>query len=177
MVHAPVFAVWFPFRAWLSGRSVVEGPVGAKQWSIQTWCYRTSGSERRVQTMPNDPHKRAGGGRAAKKFAKPRAVRRCSFVASVEVTESSTGTRLSARTSEVGLGGCYVDALNPFATGTQVRLRIVRDQGAFEAKAKVVYSDPSFGMGLSFTEIAPEQRLILENWLEEIVLQLRPVAQ
>jgi hypothetical protein len=32
-------------------------------------------------------------------------------------------------------------------------------------------------MGLSFTEIAPEQRLILENWLEEIVLQLRPVAQ
>jgi hypothetical protein len=70
-----------------------------------------------------------------------------------------------------------VDALNPFANGVQVKLRIVRDQGVFEATAKVVYSDPSFGMGLSFTEIAPEQRLILENWLEEIVLQLRPVAQ
>ena len=42
---------------------------------------------------------------------------------------------------------------------------------------KVVYSDLSFGMGLSFVEIAPEQRLILENWLEEMVLQLRPVAQ
>jgi hypothetical protein len=70
-----------------------------------------------------------------------------------------------------------VDALNPFATGTHVKVRIVRDQGAFEASAKVVYSDPSFGMGLSFVEIAPEQRLILENWLEEIVLQLRPVPQ
>jgi hypothetical protein len=151
--------------------------VGAKQWSIRTWSYGTSRSERRVQTMLNGPHKKTGGGRAAKKFAKPRAVRRCPFVASVEVTEISTGTRLSARTSEVGLGGCYVDALNPFATGTQVKLRIVRDQGAFEAKAKVVYSDPSFGMGLAFSEIAPEQRLILENWLEEIVLQLRPVAQ
>ena len=121
--------------------------------------------------------KTTGGGRAGRKWAKQRAVRRCPFVASVEVTESRSRTRLSARTSEVGLGGCYVDALNPFATGTQVNLRIVRDQGIFEAKAKVVYSDPSFGMGLSFTEMAREQRLILENWLEEIVLQLRPVAQ
>jgi PilZ domain len=127
--------------------------------------------------MLNGSNKKAGGGRAAKKFAKPRAVRRCPFVASVEVTELRSGTRLSARTSEVGLGGCYVDALNPFAAGTEVKLRILRDQGAFEAAAKVVYSDPSFGMGLSFVKIAPEQRLILENWLEEIVLQLRPVAQ
>src|SRR5580704_11498816 len=128
-------------------------------------------------TMLNGSTKKAGGGRAAKKFAKPRAVWRCPFVASAEVTELSSGTRLSARTSEGGLGGCYVDALNPFAVGAEVNLRIVRDQGAFEAAAKVVYSDSSFGMGLSFTEIAPEQRLILENWLEEMVLQLRPVAQ
>jgi hypothetical protein len=127
--------------------------------------------------MLNGPTKKASCGRAAKKFAKPRAVRRCSFVASVEVTELSSGTRLSARTSEVGMGGCYVDAMNPFAIGAQVKLRIVRDQGAFEAKAKVVYSDSSFGMGLSFTEMEPEQRVILENWLEEMVLQLRPVAQ
>jgi hypothetical protein len=131
----------------------------------------------RAQTMLNSSNKKAAGGRAAKKFAKPRAVRRCPFVASVEVTELGSGTKLSARTSEVGLGGCYVDALNPFATGTQVKIRIVRDQGAFEASAKVVYSDPSFGMGLAFVEIAPEQRLILENWVEEIVLQLRPVTQ
>src|SRR4029077_9367860 len=110
-------------------------------------------------------------------FTKPRAVRRCPFVASAEVTELSSGMRLSARTSEMGLGGGYVDALNPFAKGTKVNLRIVRDQGAFEATAKVVYSDLSFGMGLSFVEIAPEQRLILENWLEEMVLQLRPIAQ
>jgi PilZ domain len=127
--------------------------------------------------MLNNSHKKAGGGRAAKKFAEVRAVRRCPFVASVEVTELGSGTLLSARISELGLGGCYVDALNPFAQGTKVKLRIVRDQGAFEATAKVVYSDLSFGMGLSFVEIAPEQRLILENWLEEMVLQLRPMAQ
>jgi hypothetical protein len=111
-----------------------------------------------------------GGGRRARKYAKERAVKRCPFVASAEVIEVGTGTKLSARTSEIGVGGCYVDALNPFHLGTAVTLRIVRDQGAFQAKAKVVYSDPSFGMGLAFEALDPEQRTILENWLAEIVL-------
>jgi hypothetical protein len=82
-----------------------------------------------------------GGVRRVRKYAKERAVKRCPFVASAEVVEVGTGTKLSARTSEIGVGGCYVDALNPFHVGTAVTLKIVRDQGAFVAKAKVVYSD------------------------------------
>ncbi len=65
-----------------------------------------------------------------------RAVKRCPFVASAEVIELGSGTKLSARTSEIGLGGCYIDALNPFPDGTLVSLRILRDQGVFEAKGK-----------------------------------------
>jgi hypothetical protein len=106
--------------------------------------------------------------------AKKRAVRRCPFVASAEVTESSSGTRLSARTSELGLGGCYIETLNPFADGTMVQLRIVRDQGVFETKAKVVYSHGNFGMGLAFTDMDRKQRSVLEDWLAEIVMQSRP---
>jgi len=117
------------------------------------------------------------GGRRVRKYPKERSVKRCPFVASAEVVEVSTGTKLSARTSEIGVGGCYVDALNPFAVGTAVTIKIVRDQGAFEAKAKVVYSDPSFGMGLAFTELGEQQRLILENWVAEIVLQGRVEGQ
>jgi hypothetical protein len=107
--------------------------------------------------------------------AKRRSVRRCPFVASAEVTELSSRTLLSGRTSELGLGGCYVDSLNPFPEGTLVGLRILRDQGVFETKAKVVYCDPRFGMGLAFTEMTREQRSLLETWLTEIVIQLRPV--
>jgi hypothetical protein len=107
---------------------------------------------------------------------KRRSVRRCLLVASAEVTELSSGTVLSARTSELGLGGCYVDSLNPFPEGTLVGLRILRDQGVFETKAKVVYSDPRFGMGLAFAETPPDQRSLLEAWLVEIVSQLRPVS-
>src|ERR1700676_1964425 len=108
--------------------------------------------------------------------AKQRSVRRCPLVASAEVTELGSGTMLSARTSEFGLGGCYVDALNPFPEGTLVGLRILRAQGVFETKAKVVYCDPTFGMGLAFTDMTPDQRSLLEAWLTEIVSQLRPVS-
>jgi hypothetical protein len=92
------------------------------------------------------------------------------------VTELCSGALLSARTSELGLGGCYVDALNPFPEGTLVGLRIHRDQGVLETKAKVVYCDPRFGMGLAFTEMMPDQRSLLEAWLSEIVTQLRPIS-
>jgi hypothetical protein len=108
--------------------------------------------------------------------AKQRSVRRCALVASVEVTELRTGAKLSARISELGVGGCYVDALNPFPEGALVRLRILRDQGVFETRAKVVYCDPRFGMGLAFIEMTPDQRSLLETWLAEIVSQLRPVS-
>jgi hypothetical protein len=108
--------------------------------------------------------------------AKQRSVRRCPLVASAEVTEPRSGARLSARTSEIGLGGCYVDALNPFPEGTLVGLRILRDQGVFETNAKIVYCDPGFGMGIAFTEMTPDQRSVLESWLADIVSQLRSVS-
>lgn len=108
--------------------------------------------------------------------AKRRSVRRCALVASAEVTEMKSGAQLSARTSELGLGGCYIDSLNPFPVGTLVQLRILRDQGVFEAKAKVVYCDRRFGMGLAFAGISPDKQSLLEAWLAELVTQLRPAS-
>jgi PilZ domain len=109
-----------------------------------------------------------------KKYRQERAVRRCPLVASAEVLDLQSQTRLSARTSEIGLGGCYVDALNPFPAGTRVKIKITRDQGVFETDARVVYCDSTFGMGLAFAQLPPAQRSLLEDWLAEIVTQLRP---
>ena len=116
--------------------------------------------------MVSDSYKQRPGG-------KQRSVRRCPLVATAEVTELGSETKLSARTSELGLGGCYVDTLSPFPEGSQVRVRILRDNGVFETKAKVAYSDRRFGMGLAFTEMTPPQRSLLEGWLAELVIQLR----
>lgn len=129
--------------------------------------------------MVHDKSKKKSGGAKppAKKDSPPskqRAVRRCPFVASAEVTELSSETCIAARTSELAVGGCYIETLNPFQEGTLVKVRILRDQGVFEAKAKVVYSQNNFGMGLAFNEVARSQRLLLEDWLAEIVTQLKP---
>jgi PilZ domain len=102
-------------------------------------------------------------------WANQRSVRRCPLVASAEVTDLHSGTRLSARISELGVGGCYVDALTPFPEGTLVKLQIIRDQGVFESSGKVVYTHANFGMGVAFTNVTADQRSILEAWIAEIV--------
>jgi len=78
-----------------------------------------------------------------KKYRKERAVRRCPFVAAAEVTDLRSGTRLSARTSELGLGGCYIDVLNPLPQGAAVHLKILRDQGVFEARPRSPIATPN----------------------------------
>jgi hypothetical protein len=102
---------------------------------------------------------------------KKRAVRRCQLVASAEVTEREAQTLLSARLSEIGLGGCYVDTLSPFPDGTLVYIRVIRDGGAFECEGKVAYVHASFGMGIAFTNIALDQRRMLENWIGDLIAQ------
>lgn len=129
--------------------------------------------------MLDDPYKQTAGGATPPagedlQPAKRRSVRRCPLVASAEVTELGSRALLSARTSELGLGGCYIDTLNPFPEGTLVQLRILRDGGVFETQAKVAYCDLRFGMGLAFAEMTPNQRSLLEAWLAELVTQLRP---
>jgi pyruvate/2-oxoacid:ferredoxin oxidoreductase beta subunit len=113
------------------------------------------------------------GSRRLKKYAKERAVKRVPFVASIEVFAIKSATKLVARTSEIGVGGCYVDALTPFGIGTAVVVKIVHDKEDFHSKARVVYSDASFGMGLKFEAVDSEQRVVLENWVAEVVLASR----
>ena len=107
---------------------------------------------------------------------KRRSVLRCSARGLCGGHRPAFRALLSARISELGVGGCYVDALNPFPEGTLVALRILRDQGVFETKANVVDCDSRFGMGLAFIGMTPDQRSLLESWLAEIVSQLRPVS-
>ena len=44
---------------------------------------------------------------------------RVPFVASAELLEVDTGTRMNAQVSELSLHGCYVDTLNPLPKGNQ----------------------------------------------------------
>lgn len=96
------------------------------------------------------------------------------FSATVEVVESKSGTRVTGRTTDLGLGGCYVDTLSPLPVGAEAKIRIVRENETFEAQARVVYSLMGMGMGLAFVAAQPKQVRLFQRWVQEISGQGAP---
>jgi hypothetical protein len=99
---------------------------------------------------------------------------RFQFSATVEAVESKSGTKVVGRTSDLGLGGCYVDTLSPFPVGTEAKIRILRENESFEAQVRVVYSLIGMGMGLAFVSAQPKQVRLFQKWLLEISGQSVP---
>ena len=97
-----------------------------------------------------------------------RAQVRYPFTAAAEIYELRSQTRVSARCSDLGAGGCYIDTLSPFAVGAVVRIRMKHDTREFEAAAVVAYTHVSMGMGLAFTEIKREHQAVLRSWIADL---------
>src|SRR5882672_5065207 len=110
---------------------------------------------------------KAGGPSAAPAGADRRTHPRYEFVAAVEVVAAESGARIETRVRDLSQQGCYVDTNNALPLGTVTDVRITKGAQLFEARARVVYSRATKGMGLVFTAIEPEQRGILETWLAE----------
>lgn len=106
-----------------------------------------------------------------------RRVLRYPFTATAEVIELRSQARVTGRSSDLGLGGCYVDTISPFAVGALVRLRLVRQQHVFETVATVAYAHVSMGMGLAFTETKPEHQAVLRAWVAELSGERLPESE
>src|SRR5579859_8165375 len=57
------------------------------------------------------------------------------FIACAEVLEEGSGARMNTRISDLSLGGCYVDTINPLPDGTSVQVKIFTETHSFEAPA------------------------------------------
>jgi c-di-GMP-binding flagellar brake protein YcgR len=75
---------------------------------------------------------------------------------------------MNARTSDISLGGCYLDTMNPFHEGTPLRVRITHHGQSIDANARVVHSRPNVGMGLRFEQVDSRQVPILDRWIEDL---------
>jgi hypothetical protein len=89
------------------------------------------------------------------------------FIASAELLEESSGSRMNLRISDLSLNGCYVDTVNPLPDGTLVQLRIFTETHSFEAPATVIFSHAFMGMGMKFREVQPKSEEVLRLWLPE----------
>jgi len=96
------------------------------------------------------------------------------FIANAELIEEASGARMQTRVSEIGLYGCYFDMVNPLPAGTTVTVKIFCDDGFFEAKSTVVYSQPNMGMGVTFQTVQPFFMATLKKWLLKAMLAAKP---
>jgi hypothetical protein len=104
-------------------------------------------------------------------FSVSRSNPRFLFIAEAEVAELGDATGFVARIAELSSRGCYVDTVNPFPVGTELRVRIRYGCSTCELPGKVIYTHSGFGMGVLFGEIAAENRVILDAWLDELTRQ------
>ena len=93
---------------------------------------------------------------------------RYSMSADVEIVESKSRTKMSARVSDLSRSGCYVEMMSPFPQGSQLKMRIMKNKTPFLAQATVAYATEGMGMGVKFKALEPEQIPILEKWLSEL---------
>jgi hypothetical protein len=101
-------------------------------------------------------------------YRQQRTVSRYLFVATTELIDSASAMKLSGRVTEISRKGCYVDILNALPAGTSLNVRILRDQGTFVTKGKIIYFHERIGMGVVFLDPAQDQLQILDSWLVEL---------
>ena len=92
---------------------------------------------------------------------------RYEFTAAVEVLAAESGARIETRVRDLSQQGCYVDTSDALPLGTVTDVLIKKGAQLFEARARVVYSRATKGMGLVFTAVEAEHVRTLETWLTE----------
>jgi len=114
---------------------------------------------------PKKPATRVAGSPAGRDR---RVCPRYPFTATAETLDANSRSRMNARTSDISIGGCYVDTFCPLPRKTDVKIRISRNGECLEAQAMVVYSKIGMGMGLCFTSLEPDHRAMLDRWIAEL---------
>jgi len=79
--------------------------------------------------------------------------------------EGSPGP-IRARTSDIGLGGCYVGLVTPPMVGLGLRIVLWLGQRRLTVQGRVVFSDSGVGVGIEFWKMSKESRELLQGFLE-----------
>jgi hypothetical protein len=91
---------------------------------------------------------------------------RFAFDAAAEIAaENSPRASVGVRVTELSLHGCYLDTLSPFAVESRVVVKIFHQDEYVEAKGVVIYLKPASGMGVTFRDMHPHCRAVLQKWI------------
>ena len=93
----------------------------------------------------------------------------------VEVHADGSETPIHFTTSDLSLGGCYIESMYPFPVGTLLDLKLQLAETVIIA-AQVVTADPQFGNGIQFLRMLAEDRDVLSTFLDKAVSHTRAAS-
>jgi hypothetical protein len=96
-----------------------------------------------------------------------------------ELIEYKSRARVTGRATDLGAGGCYIDALNTFPGGTYVEVFLHCEGQTFHCHALVTYAVTcsGVGMGLAFTRTATDQEISLLDWIKQLGGETSPESR
>jgi len=88
----------------------------------------------------------------------------------IEIQGMDSSSTIHAQSSDLSLGGCYVETLFPLPIGTAVNLEFWMGPERIAATGSVRTCDPGVGMGIEFTNLSPNNRDRLQAYLGSRIL-------
>jgi len=83
----------------------------------------------------------------------------------IELHTEDSDSPIRGATTDLSLGGCYIDTMFPFPVGSSLELKLTLDDTLLVLGA-VVTCDPQVGNGIRFTRMLPEDLEALQTFLE-----------
>jgi hypothetical protein len=93
---------------------------------------------------------------------------RLKCVNSVELHPERQTAPIWGKALDLSLGGCFVEMPIPLKQGTKLKIALWVKEEKLQLEGKVVNSRPGFGIGIQFTDIAPENEERLRQYLKSI---------
>ena len=90
---------------------------------------------------------------------------RMKIAVEVELQSERTATPLRVKTTDLGLGGFYVEMMFTLEVGTKLKIGLWLNDVKVSAGGIVVTRDLQVGNGIKFIDLASEERLRLKRFL------------
>jgi len=94
----------------------------------------------------------------------------------VELYPEGTDTPIRCSTSDLSLGGCYVESIFPFPAGTRLEIKLQLEDTLL-IMGRAVTSDPQVGNGIHFDRMLPEDLEQLHDFLKSVEMQAEAATE
>jgi hypothetical protein len=86
----------------------------------------------------------------------------------LEIRVDGAGSPMRLQSSDMSMGGCYVECMFPQPIGSKLRIVMWIGDRKLKVEGVVVTSTPQFGNGIKFVYLSDEDRDYLAQFLETI---------